>query len=695
MERISRVRAIILLVIICAVLTLFSLRLFSLQIIETDGNTDNTTVFTSKIRVKSDRGDILDRNGNVLVGNRASYDLVFYHDVIKSANGTNDHLRRLIQMCNELGLAYEDHFPVTPTRPFEYTLNEYPTAWQGYFQKFLGPKWCDLDSDITAPLLIQKLREIYKIPEDWSAEEARAVIGLRYEFDLRGVANLSSYVLAEDVSDEVLSQILELNIPGLDVLSSTVREYYYPGYASHILGAMGAMTDKQWEELEKTGEYYMDAQIGQSGIEAAFEEYLHGVDGMRIDKVAKDGTMMSQVYAEGEEPRAGNNVEITMDINLQIAAEDALAATIEKLKADEEGDGRDVEGGSVVVMNTKGQVLAMGSYPTYDLSTYRENYQEIMEAEYDPLYNRALLGTYYPGSVFKMCTLVAAMNNKVYSYGEIITTKGIYMKYADTGFTPRCTAYTMSGGMGNHGDIDAVKALEVSCNYFFYEMGDRLWYAGKTLEDTAKALGLGEKSGVELTEATGYRAGPDARTEIHGPSVGYFVGDQIQAAIGQSDNMFTPIQLCVYGMTLANKGVRYKATFLNRVVSSDYSSLILENKESIVSQLEIADDTYYAYIEGMKNVIKGPKGTARNSMRPLQVEVDVCAKTGTSQTGRGADDGTFLCFAPAENPEIVILVHGEKAAHGSSLAAVAIPILEEYFGMEEASFTFTYENQVG
>ena len=697
MERISRVRAIILLVIFFVILLLFSVRLFDLQIIETQGNTDNTTVYTTKTRVKASRGDLLDRNGNVLVGNRASYDLVFNHYVIKSADNTNEHLYKLIKMCKELELDYADHFPVTPTRPFEYTLTEYTTAWQGYFQKFLGPNWCDLDSDITAPLLIQKLREIYKIPAEWTDEEARAVIGLRYEFDLRGVAPLSNYILLEDVDDDDLAQILELNIPGLDVESSTVREYHTT-YAAHILGTMGAMNPDQWAALKDTGEYYMDAQIGQSGFESAFEEYLHGIDGMRIDKVDKDGTLISQEYAEGEEPRAGNNVELTVDINLQMVAEDALADTIEYLRDPERnsGDGLETEGGSVVVMNMTGEVLALASYPTYDLATYNENFKELSEAEYDPLYNRALMGTYYSGSVFKMCTLIAAMNNGVYTAGDTITTKGIYMKYDYANFTPKCTAYNSRVGAGSHGTIDATKAIEVSCNYFFYELGDRLWYAGETLEETAKALGLGEKTGVELNEATGYRAGPEASAALHkGLDTDYSVGDQIQAAIGQSDNMFTPMQLCVYATTLANKGIRYKATFLSRVVSADYISLVLENEPEILSQLNISDETYNTYITGMKNVVKGSQGTARRSMASLDVDVEVCAKTGTSQTGRGKDDGTFLCFAPATNPEIAIFVHGEKAEHGSTLAQVAIPILEEYFGTDEISYTITYENQVG
>ena len=709
MERITRRRAVIMLMIIALILGFYAVRLFRLQIIETKGNTDNTTVYVTQTRVKAARGDILDRNGNILVGNRASYDLVFNHYVIKSADNTNEHLYKLITRCKELGIEYSDHFPITTVRPFEYTLDDYTAAWRGYFQSFLGPDWCDIDSDITAPLLVQKLREIYEIPDQWSDEEARAVIGLRYEFDLRGVTNLASYVFLEDVSDEQLSELLELNIPGLVVESSTVREYY-TSYAAHILGTMGAMSDKQWQEVKEayengTGdEYYMDAQVGQSGFEAAFEQYLHGVDGLRKDEVDKDGVFISQEYYEGKEPRAGNNVETTIDINIQIIAEDALAEIIEYLKDPESDpqttDGEDVEGASVVVMEVKtGDVLACASYPTYDPNTYNENFAEILEQDYDPLFNRALQGTYYPGSTYKMCTLVTGMLYGHYHLGETIEDEGVFTKYA--GFSPKCLKYTNTNGGSTHGPIDCVKALEVSCNYFFYELAYRMNEQGKGVDEmdaVAQALGFGEYTGVELYEARGYRANAESKAATHSSfEKTWFKGDTIQASIGQSVNMVTPIQMCTYVATLANEGTRMQATFLNRVVSADYRNLIMEQQPKIANVLELSTEIVQAYKEGMKMVVSGSEGTARNTMRGLPVEV--CGKTGTAQTGRsGSDDGYFVCFAPADDPVIAIAVHGEKAAHGSTLGRVAKAIIEAYFNDDanmDVGYVVVNENDMG
>ena len=698
MERISRVRAWLLLVFFLLILVLFSARLFRMQIIETDGNTDNTEVFTTLTRVKAARGDILDRNGNILIGNRASYDLVFNHYVITSANNTNDHLLRLVNKCRELGITYIDHFPVTKERPFDYTIDNFSTAWRGYFQSYLYER--DMDSDITAPLLVETLRKRYKIPEDWSDADARAVVGMRYEFDLRGVANLPNYTFMEDVSDEDLSALLELNIPGLMVEASTVREYY-TSYAAHILGTMGAMTAKQWENVKESGEYYMDAQVGQSGFESAFESYLHGLDGLRIDVVDKTGAIISQEYRKGDEPVAGNNVETTIDINLQIAAEDALADQIAYLQdptRNTTGDGNDVEGAAIVVMKVKtGEILACASYPTYNLQTYNQEYNEILKQDFDPLFNRAFHASYPPGSSYKMCTLIAALENGKLKHDETIVDEGIYLKYKADFFTPTCLVwsnYRQYHRGANETGINGAEALEVSCNYFFYELGDRL--TTEELDSTAKALGLGEPTGIELSEDIGHRANEETKQKLYtGIDAHFYTGNRILAAIGQDENKFSPLQLCVYASTLANQGTRMRATFLNRVVSADYRSLVYENEPKVVSQLKISDATYDLYVKGMTNVVSGSRGTARTTMAGLSVKV--AGKTGTAQTGMlGSDHGAFICFAPADNPEIAIAVYGEKAAHGSTLGLAAKAVIEYYFDNHtEAGSVTAYENTLG
>ncbi len=706
MERITRFRAGLLLSLFALLVGFFALKIYDLQIIDQDIKADNQKTFTTWTIVKAARGEILDRNGNKLVSNRASYDLVFNHYVIISAEGTNDYLLSLAQLCRQQEIPYNDNFPVSKQAPFTYTLSEYSATWQGYFQAYL-PEKGGLDSDISAPLLIKKLREIYKIPETWSDEDARAVIGLRYELDLRqGITNLPNYIFISDARTEALSAILELNIPGLKTEASTVREYNTQ-YAAHILGYCSAMTKEQWEHYstltDENGKalYNKDAQVGQSGLELAFEEYLHGVDGIRVDRVTVDGTLVEQYYlkdANGVEqkPIAGKNVEITIDLNLQRTAEESLANLITALRAtaqeDKHVDGSDVEGGAVVVMDVKtGQVLACASYPTYNLSTFREDWDSLKEAEYAPLFNRALQATYPPGSTYKMSMVIAATEAGIIDRNTTIYDAGVYNKYSPS-FSASCLAW--SANHSSHGTINAIGALSASCNYFFYDIGDKIDLS--IMDSTAKSLGLGEPTGIELGEASGYRANAETKKLFYADDKdrqGWYPADQIMASIGQSLNQFSPIQLCSYTATLANRGVRYQATFLNRVVSSDYKTLELENLPRILSTFTISDEAYYNYTQGMRSVVTG--GTAYRIFKNYPIEV--AAKTGTAQHSNSkdvSDHGAFVCYAPFNNPEIAIAVYGEKAGHGTTMGQIAKEILDTYFDNPEAGDVTTNENEI-
>ena len=315
-----------------------------------------------------------------------------------------------------------------------------------------------------------------------------------------------------------------------------------------------------------------------------------------------------------------------------------------------------------------------------------------------------------------MCTLIAAMSNKFTSaesgrigefilpYGGTITDKGVYDKHA--GFAPACLFWTSSHA--THGKIDGVKALAYSCNYFFYELGDNMTW--QMVDETAAKLGLGEPTGIELVEKTGYRNNPERKAQVYtGVNANFAAGDRILGAIGQGENRFTPLQLAVYASTLANKGTRMKATFLSRVVSSDYRTLIEENEPEIVSQMDMDWQTVETYMNGMREVITTPGGTADKyfggpddlypEVWPLAKEVKVYAKTGTAEhASGGSDHGAFVCFAhrvDETEPDIAIAIFGEKIAHGSSLGPVAEQILLTYYEMDAASEVTAFENQAG
>ena len=690
MERVTRHRAIFLLVLFGIAAIFFAFKLYDLQIIETGGKTDNISTFETRTRVKAPRGNILDTNGNVMVTNRASYDLVVNHYVLTSSATPNETLYQLVQLCKSQGIEYTDRLPITKTVPYEYTLQDYNTTWQGYFQTFLI-KRDNIDSDISAPLLMEKLKESYAIPKEWSEEDARLVLGLRYELSLRFyVGTLSNYVFCSDVSSDTLAAVMELNIPGMNVETTTVR-HQVTKYASHILGYVGAMNAEQWE-VYKEKDYSMDALVGQTGFEQAFEEYLHGIDGTRVDVVTKSGQLVRSYYET--EPQPGKNVQVSIDLKLQAIAEDTMATTIANLRdpaINPEKDGRDAGGAAAVAMDIKtGQVLICASYPTFDLSTMFENYSTLLEDKTGPLFNRALQAIYPPGSTSKMSMVVAGIDSGAVTATTTIEDRGVFTKYA--GFSPKCLRYSSKGL--THGSIDCTDALKVSCNYYFYVLGDKMKM--EDIDNTAKGLGLGEPTGVELYEATGYRANPETKAKLYtGDDAKWYQGDQVLGAIGQSENKFTPIQLCSYVTTLVNQGTRYKATFLDRVVSSDYRSVFLENSVQVQSEMTMSDEAHAAVAEGMRKVANVSGGTAYKTFKDYPIEV--CAKTGTAQTGvtNASDNGAFVCYAPAEDPQIAVVIYGEKAGHGSSLGEIARSILDSYFGIGSGNAQVSGENQLG
>ena len=688
MERITRFRAIAMLLVCALILGLFGVRMYAVQMLGAGDIVADSDTYTTYYTVKAARGELLDRNGNVMVGNRASYDLVFNNFVLTNSGNANEHLLRLIRMADQLGVEYIENFPVTETRPYEYTLAEQSANWQGYFQDYLWE--LDIDSDISASRLMEELRRMYKIPEDWSDADARAVIGLRYELKLRtDITNLSSYVFLEDVPDDILNAILELNVPGLDAAATTKREYYTT-YAAHILGTYSKMNAEEWEVYKEKG-YKMDDKIGKSGLEKAFEEYLHGTDGRLAKVVDKDGNIISQYYVV--EPVAGHNVETSIDLNLQMVAEEAMKQVHDSLVAsngtDGAGDGADVEGMACVVMDTRtGEVLACASYPTYNPATFNQDWETLLRDDpMKPTRNRALMEVYPPGSTFKVAMSIAGLESgKINRYTEI-RDDGVFTKYGNP--SPKCLVYTRTGG--THGYLDVAGALRVSCNYFYYVLGD--WMDWDDVDPVVKSLGLGEHTGIELGEAIGRRANPETKKKLHSGSDAYWYAmDQVLASIGQSEHRYTPMQLCSYVSAVANKGTRYAATFLKRVVSADYSTLVEENTREVLSVTEMSNDTVAAVFDGMRQVVTS--GSGASAFRGFDIEV--CGKTGTAEhEAGGSSNGAFICFAPMDDPEIAVAVYGEKAGSGAYMARVARQVLEYYFSADDLSDSVTYENRVG
>ena len=383
------------------------------------------------------------------------------------------------------------------------------------------------------------------------------------------------------------------------------------------------------------------------------------------------------------EPEAGDCVMLTIDINLQAAAEEALEKIILDLRenglsssssSDSKGKGQDAEGGALVAIDVNtGEVLACASYPTYSLETFYEDYATLSEYPYKPYYNRALQAPMPPGSTFKMVTSIAAIDSAGIGRYYEIDDLGKYT-YFET-YQPECLIYTNTGT--THGVINMMEALSVSCNYYFYEVGRRTGITA--IDNVAKQLGLGEPTGVEIGEAIGYRANPETKAEVHKDNpdlAGWYDADTIAAAIGQSENRFTPMQLAVYTAALANQGKRYKATFLKQIISSDYSEILVENEPVVANNYTFSDEAMAAVEGGMRLAVT--EGTASTYLK--NYDVAVCAKTGTAEHGStGSAHGAFVCYAPMDDPQIAIAVYVEKGAQGGNLAQAAVAVMDEYF----------------
>lgn len=695
-KRRGRFRTALLVILITALIGAYTARLFKLQEPAAAGESQGVRTDITKTTVQAARGNILDRNGNILVTNRASYNLQISTYVLFNSSDPNSVLLQAAEKCRELGVDYVEHLPISWDRPYSYTVDDLESNWQYYFRLFLGErKW---DPDMAPQTLMRELKRSFRIPSDWTEEQARMVVGLRYELALRSVdgTGLENYIMLSDMPAETLAVFMELGLPGFSVQTTTVREYRTK-YAAHLLGFVGLVDAQEYEGTYKALDYPMNARVGKVGVELAFEKYLHGTDGLKTTTITTDGEILDEHWAR--EPKAGNNVFLTIDINLQEAAENALEKVILELREngltssnpDAQGKGTDAAGGALVASDIKtGEILACASYPTFDLSRYFEQYSEVSADPYTPYYNRAL-SAQPPGSTFKMVTAIAAIDSAGIGRHYTIDDLGKYTFDSNDEYQPECLIYTNFGI--THGVINMMEALEVSCNYYFYEVGSTAKI--EAIDNVAKNLGLGEPTGIELPEETGYRANAETKAIIYkGDSghSGWYKADTVAASIGQSENRFTPLQLAVYTGALANGGPRYRATFLRRIVSADYKTLIKENKPELVSEYRFSEEARKCVHEGMRLAVNGERGTASLLK---DYDVAVCAKTGTAEHGSaGSAHGAFVCYAPADDPQIAIAVYVEKGAQGGNLAKAAIAVMDEYF-QSARDTDIPRENRVG
>ncbi|MBO4342522.1 MAG: penicillin-binding protein 2, partial [Clostridia bacterium] len=453
------------------------------------------------------------------------------------------------------------------------------------------------------------------------------------------------------------------------ISTSPVREFVNGSTAVHILGRTGKIYKEEYDELADK-DYKMNDIIGKQGIEKYCESYLRGIDGLSGVEQSVDQSRVKIV--ESVAPKKGNNVILTIDVNVQKAAERALAETIQYIRyksASENGNGADANCGAIAAVDVNsGDIIAIASYPPYDPYTFDEDYAKLSSDRNLPMFNRAIGGAYEPGSTFKMLTAIAALEENVITPEDSIEDLGIYKYYED--YQPACWIYRSK--KTTHGFQNVTEALENSCNYFFYDIGRRTTIEG--INKYAKIFGLGESTGIELTseENKGLLTSPEQR-EAEGKA--WNPGDVLQVSIGQSRNMFTPLQLANYLATLVNGGTRYKTHLIKSVRDSETGEVLFENMPEIADSIEIKEENYKAVMQGMKNVIE--LGTASSVFDDFPIPVG--GKTGTAEVTGGSDNAIFLGFAPFDNPTIAVCAVIEHGAHGTNAGLAVKTVLNSYF----------------
>ena len=647
-KTISKKRNAIVIGVIAAIFIVFLSNLFNIQIFESNEQ-KNAAAVSVNVPVNALRGEIFDCNGYPLAYNKQVNTIVFNYLTFPSGSdpqGRNQVIHALIKLFDKYKIEWNDALPIKYKKG-KLIFDSKKENEVSYLKSsaFLHLNYyADVDDCFYA--LVSR----YEL-EDYSVKDARDIASVYYSMRKNGFNSSTPYVFASDVSDEVVAAVMENSDIFKGVVSQVTaeREYSDGTIAPHIIGIVGAISSEEYEQKKESG-YTKNDVIGKSGVEYTMEEYLRGTSGIKNITVDSAGKM-TETYIE--EPIAGDAIILTIDKDIQKVAQDALEKLIKAQQSK-----RAVTSGAVVVMKTSdNSILASASYPSYDLSTYYENATELNADKAKPLWNRALRSTYTPGSTIKPAVAMAGLEEKIINSETLVKCTGRYTHYED--YQPGCTDV--------HGNQDVINAIFNSCNIFFYETSRLLGI--EKLNDYFAMFGLGQKTGVELTENEGMVDSVSLRTskgEIWTP------GLTIQAGIGHGDNQFTPIQLCSYVSTIANNGVRYNAHFIKSVMSYDYSETKLETETQILSKADFKSSNWKLVQKGM--LLVGTKSYADFSAVP----VNVAAKTGTTTiekiiNGRKTEtyNGLIMTYAPYENPEIAIAVVIEGAGSGGSTAPVA------------------------
>ncbi len=649
------------------------LQLFNLQIIHGEEYREQSnTRLTRESTAVAARGSILDRNGNPIVENSMGFSLELYKSKVDNQT-LNTTILNIVDVLEKNEDSYKDSFPIKINEEeqyyFDFDTDEKAINWK---------KKMKLDEKLNAQQCIQQLKEKYEIQFD-NIYQIRKVLAVRYQILQDGYSTTKSIVISNNISRKSALEFNERseNFPGVSVVVEPIRQYTSGSLASHVVGTIGKISEV------KDG-YNANDYIGKTGIEYLFEKYLKGQDGTKQIDMSVDGTNTEEYVTQ--DAVEGSDVVLTIDANLQRVTEQALANNIQKINSGGFGKKYATNSGAAIVMNVKtGEVLSMASYPDFNPQDFvggisAENWEKY-NTEDTPQVNKTMQTAYAPGSIFKMVTAIAGLESGAITTKETINDTGVYPKYTN----PKCWIYT--DYHKGHGRLNVSGAIQHSCNYFFYETADRMGI--DTLAKYAKYFGLGTKTGIELpNETSGTLASKETKQNLYNEQ--WYAGETLSAAIGQSYNSFSLVQIAKYISMLANGGNKIQPTIVEKIINSDGTEVSREEIQNYIKEkagitdenqedISISQDNLRAILEGMESVTDDQGGTAYSIFKNFAISVG--GKTGSAETSTGKVNAWFVGFAPYDDPQIAVVVLVENGGHGYYTAEAVKEIIEQYFGM--------------
>ena len=681
-ERKTAVRRMMLLIAAAAVIIgLYGFRLIFLQLVNGDSFTAQATNTTDyKFTVTAARGDIVDSKGERIASSTTGYNVVL-NKLLMGDEDLDTMLQKIVGLLGKNGESWNDSLLIgqpDAAGHYEFTAASDNAAEQkalAAMKDNLG-----LQQYATADDVMEKLVEDYDLA-DFSLYWQRVLSGIHYEMQLQAFSNVNNFVMAENVSEATVATIKEnsLSLPGVEIVETSTRSYEQGTVLPHVLGRVGKITAEKWKVTDENGQvtyplkekgYNMNDIIGISGLESAYEDELRGKDGVETITRNSDGVIVNTALTTVPEP--GHTVQLTIDSEFQKAVDQALAKNVEWIK-NTYADSKQANAGAVVVIDVKtGGVLAASNYPSFDQNLYAAQYNEYSADENMPLFNRALQGLYTPGSTYKPSVAVAGLDTGLLNRNSTVNCTRVYTYYKD--YRPRCAQH----GHGN-GPIDVINAIKWSCNIFFYDVGRRL--TSDVYEAYAYKLGLGQRTGVEVSEALGHLTTKNDSN--------YTESLDIQAAIGQGNTAVTPIQLATYAATLANRGTRYRTHFVKAILDSNTGKTLEETQPEVMDVVEDKGETFDLVREGMK-------GVAQTIPALAAYPYTIACKTGSPQRSEGYYVGStykhytnaaMIAYGPAEDPEIAIGVVVEYGGAGARTGQLVADIFNAYYAMKDGTLT--------